>query len=385
MRQGEVPDWKKEKVKELADMVEEYPVVGVVNMKNFPSKQLLKVKEGLHGTARIKMSKKSLIKRALKREDMEELSKKMEGQPALVFTKENPFKLSKFILKNRTSAPAKPGSVMPKEIEVKAGDTDFTPGPIVGELQKAGIKAAIESGKVVVKEDSVIAEEGEEVDKETADLMKKMKIEPMEIQLDLLAAYEDGVIFDKDILRIDTEKVTTNLKSAYKKSFNLAFNIEYPVKENAKLFVQKAFREGKSLALKADYVCPATAEELVSKADTQAKGLKEQLPEKPPEKEGKETSEEEKKEEEKSEEKEKPEKKEKEKEKPEKKEESEEKEKEPKYAFKDFTIPQLKKIADDQNVEIKSSDRKADIIEKIKKEVDRKELKKFAKKLDLDV
>ncbi|MFO7872677.1 MAG: 50S ribosomal protein L10 [Candidatus Undinarchaeales archaeon] len=335
MRQGEVPDWKKEKVDELADLIKEYSVVGVVDMKNFPSKQLVKVKKGLRETAKIKMSKKSLIQRALKKAGVEELTDKLKGQPALIFTKENPFKLSKFIIKNKTNAPAKPGAEMPKDIVINAGETDFMPGPIVGELQKMGIKAAIEGGKVVIKEDSVIAEEGEEITKEQADLMKKLKIEPMEISLDLLAAYENGVVFGADVLKIDTEQTLSDVKSAYQKAFNLAFNVEYPTEQNIELFVQKAFRGAKALAIEADYTCSATIKDIVSKADSQMKNLKGQLPEEPAEKEEEKSEKEEKKEEtEKEAEKEKTEEKKEESKEEKKEEKTEEKKKEKKEKTK---------------------------------------------------
>ena len=61
----------------------------------------------------------------------------------------------------KTAAPAKPGDIAPEDILVKAGDTPFKPGPIVGELQKAGIPAAIEGGKIVIKKDKVLVKKGE--------------------------------------------------------------------------------------------------------------------------------------------------------------------------------------------------------------------------------
>jgi len=60
---------------------------------------------------------------------------------------------------------------MEKEISVPAGETSFTPGPIVGELGALGIHAAIEDGKVVIKKDATITEEGETLSKEKADLL----------------------------------------------------------------------------------------------------------------------------------------------------------------------------------------------------------------------
>ena len=64
-----------------------------------------------------------------------------------------PFKLSAKLKESRTTAPAKGGETASHNIEVKAGETPFKPGPVVGELQKAEIPAAIQDGKVVVKND----------------------------------------------------------------------------------------------------------------------------------------------------------------------------------------------------------------------------------------
>ena len=281
MRSGEVPKWKVEKVEEFKKLLKEYPVVGIVNMEGFPSRQLLQTKKKLVGLAVIKMSKKSIIVRALQDSDKKGLIDYIKGQPAIIFTKENPFKLSKFIIENKTSAPAKAGAEVPHDVVINAGETTFTPGPIVGELQKKGIKAAIEGGKVVIKEDSVIAKAGEKLTSEKAELINKLGIEPLEIGINLLAAYEDGIIFGKDVLTISTEKTISDIQSAYNGAFNLAYNIGYPTKENIELFIQKAFREAKSLALKAEYTCSATIKELLAKADAQANALKSKIPEAP--------------------------------------------------------------------------------------------------------
>ena len=47
-----------------------------------------------------------------------------------------------------TPAPAKEGQLAPFDIVVPKGPTPFGPGPIIGELQKIGLPAAIEAGKI---------------------------------------------------------------------------------------------------------------------------------------------------------------------------------------------------------------------------------------------
>jgi len=67
--------------------------------------------------------------------------------PALLFTKENPFKLYNKLQKSKSSAPAKAGQTAPSEIVVPKGPTPFAPGPIIGELGALGIKTAVENIK----------------------------------------------------------------------------------------------------------------------------------------------------------------------------------------------------------------------------------------------
>ena len=64
---GSVAQWKVEEVEKLATAIKEYPVVGLVDMTAFPSKQLVSMKRLLRGKALIKMSKKSIITRAIEK------------------------------------------------------------------------------------------------------------------------------------------------------------------------------------------------------------------------------------------------------------------------------------------------------------------------------
>ncbi len=75
----------------------------------------------------------------------------------------NPFKLFAKIKEQEQRHLQKVEKQLSHDIDVKAGDTPFKPGPIVGELQKAGIPAAIQEGKVVIKTDKVIVPAGEKI------------------------------------------------------------------------------------------------------------------------------------------------------------------------------------------------------------------------------
>ena len=185
-----VADWKKEKVAELEDLTKDHEIIGIVNLADIPAPQLQTMRKSLYGKAVIKMSRKNFIKLALENADNENLKglvDYIDGQPAMVFTETNPFKLFKILEDSKTEAPAKAGSIAPADIVVPAGDTSFPPGPILGELQQAGIPAKIDKGKIVVTDDAVVVEEGDEISKDVADILTKLEIHPMEVGIDLLA------------------------------------------------------------------------------------------------------------------------------------------------------------------------------------------------------
>lgn len=141
-----VAEWKIREVEELKNLIDQYPVIGIANLVGIPAKQLQQIRNKLRGEAVIRVSKKTLIKIALEKSNkdgVKDLSKYMEGQVALILTKMNPFKLYKLLDESKTPAPAKPGAIAPNDIVVPKCNTGLDPGPILGELQQAGIPAKL--------------------------------------------------------------------------------------------------------------------------------------------------------------------------------------------------------------------------------------------------
>ncbi|MBW2996427.1 50S ribosomal protein L10 [Candidatus Woesearchaeota archaeon] len=283
-----VSKYKKKVVKDLVKLMKEYPIIGAINMENMPAGALAKMRQQLRDQVVIYMAKRRVMKYAFdeveaEKKGIKDLIPHLKGMPALLFTKENPFSLFKVIKKNKSSAPAKPGQEAPKDIVVKAGPTPFVPGPVIGELGSIGIKTEVVEGKIHIKEDSLVVKEGEEINAAAAGLLQRLGIEPMEVGLDLVAVYEDGVIYDKKVLDIDEEAFLQSLSDAGRWAFNLAIEAGYYTKETVGVLVPKAFREAKSIALEAGIMTDAVAEELVAKAEAQASALKAKIPEAPKE------------------------------------------------------------------------------------------------------
>ncbi|MDI6798470.1 MAG: 50S ribosomal protein L10 [Candidatus Aenigmarchaeota archaeon] len=244
-----VRDEKIREVEELKKLIEKYPVIGVIDMFKLPSKQLQEIKKKISGKTMIKMSKKSMIKLAIKNAKKENISKLEElipQQPALVFTTLEPFKFYKMISQLKSPSPAKEGDIAISDILVSAGPTSLLPGPVISELSKAGIPAGVEEGKVAVKKDVVVAKKGEKIKKELASVLRKLGIEPMEVSLNVVAIYENGSVYDKDVLNL-VNVYPEKIGEAFNRALNLSVNISYPTKENIKFLLVKAFNSAKAL------------------------------------------------------------------------------------------------------------------------------------------
>lgn len=266
-----VADWKKEKVAELEELTNNNEIIGIVNLADIPAPQLQTMRRTLGDKAILKMSRKNFIKIALanSNKEVEGLADYLEGQPAMVFTEMNPFKLFKILEDSKTEAPAKAGAIAPADIVVPAGDTSFPPGPILGELQQAGIPAKIDKGSIVVQEDATVVKEGEPVPKNVADVLTKLEIYPMEVGMDLLAVCEGDTIYTADVLKIDEEETLQTIATAYQNAINLSVNAGIVNSESAPILIQKAATEAMNLAINANILTSETTDKILSKAYAQ--------------------------------------------------------------------------------------------------------------------
>ncbi len=274
------PKIKQVLVKDIINLIENKNIIGVVDMENLPAKQLGNMRAQLRGKVDLIMTKRRIMSIALKdtkKEGVIELEKYLGGMPAFIFTDENPFALFKLLKKNMSTAPIKSGQTAPQDIIVPAGPTNFSPGPVIGELGSFKIKAGIENGKVVIKENSLVAKEGDVINEKLAALLTRLGIEPMLIGLNLKAVFEKGEILTRSVLDVDEEAYINNIKLAANEAFNLAMFIAYPTKDTTKLLLSKAHNEAIALAKSQDIMTSETIKETLAKADSQVNALKSKL------------------------------------------------------------------------------------------------------------
>lgn len=274
MRTKPVSEKKVKQLKDLVADLKKYKIIGVCSLKNMPTKQLQKLRPKLkEADIKIKITKKTLMALAF-----EQLKKEKPGieklslleSPALLLSNTDPFRLSKVLGENTSKAPAKAGQIAPFDLIVPAGKTPFTPGPVIGELGALGIKTKVEEGKLAIITDTTVVKQGQKISEGAASILKRLGVEPMELGLNLLSAYEEGKIYEGNVLRIDVKEYLSNLILANSQAVSLAFDSNILIPETVKPLLSKAHSNAFSLSVQLGFFTSETKEIILKKAESQA-------------------------------------------------------------------------------------------------------------------
>jgi large subunit ribosomal protein L10 len=263
---------KMDQSEELSRQILAANSVSVVELKGTPGAHVSSLRKLFGKDAQIIVRKKPVIMKALEKaakskSSMSGLLKFVEGaQPALILSSVSPFKINGMTLKAKTPARAKIGRISDREVKVPAGDTGLPPGPAIGDLQKINLPAKIQKGKIVVEKDTVVVKPGDAISKDVAAALLKLGIEPFETQLNILAAWQDDLVYGKDVLSIDETFVYNNIMKAQSQAVSLAMETEFPTADTAELLVQKAALVAANFAIEAKLVAGTNVSEALGGA-----------------------------------------------------------------------------------------------------------------------
>jgi large subunit ribosomal protein L10 len=281
-----IPQWKLEEVEKLAAMIKASQMIGLVNVEGVGSKQLQGIRDSLRESAVIRMARNTLMIRALeeaKKKGLKHLVDYVKGPVSFIFSDQDPFVLSNFLRENKAAAPAKGGQTAPKDIIVPAMNTGVAPGPFISELAGLKIPSRVKGGVIHITEDTVAVEEGGIISNAMAQMLGRLGIEPMELQLKLIAAYTDGTVLTAENFDIDLKDILDEFILGHQFAVNLSINTVYPTEDTVPIILAKANVEAKSLTLNVGYFVPEILGEFIAKANSEAYALVAHLSEKNPE------------------------------------------------------------------------------------------------------
>lgn len=271
-----IAPWKQEVIEQIQGNLSTYKMVAAANLQQVRSSQIHEVRKKLRGKVQFLVAKNTLVKRAAeesKKENIERFTEKLLGSRILLFSDLAPHSLVLLLNKNKVRVPAKGGDVATGEILIPAGNTGLPPGPVISEFGEAKVPTKIESGSIWVSKDTVVSRKGDAISPKLASVLSKLGIKPMELGLSLTAAYEQGVVYAEEELKVDLDAYRTNLRQAASQAFNVAVNTGYVLPETAPQILGKVYREALSLAINAAYPAEEALPQIIRTAYIQMLGL----------------------------------------------------------------------------------------------------------------
>jgi len=271
------PKKKRVMYQELQELPKSYNVIALSKMTKVRASQLMLLRKKFRNDIKIRIIKNQVARRAFEKVQgvagLENMSKALEGQCALMFTNISPFKLNLIFGQNKIMLAAKGGDIATKDIVIPAGNTGIVPGPVLSEFKVANVQTKIDQGTIWVNKDTVVAKPGDVISTALASLMSKLNIKPIEAGISVNLAIAEGLLFKEADLRIDLAEYRNELVKSFQQALALATEAGYATPETVKPMLAKAQQHARSLAAESGYLTPETADFVLPRAQSKAQAV----------------------------------------------------------------------------------------------------------------
>jgi large subunit ribosomal protein L10 len=273
-RQKNYPKKKRLMFEHLQEIVRHYDVIALSKITKVRATQLMTIRKKFRNEIKILIIKNKVARRAFERvtdvQSLENISRALEGQCALMFTNISPFKLNLILNQNKVFLSAKGGDIATKDITIPSGNTGITPGPVLSEFKEANVPTRIEQGSIWVSKDTVIAKPGIVISQKLASLMSKLNIKPIEAGISIHCAIAESLFLNETDLKIDLNEYRNELQNSYLSAVSLSIEVEYITTETVKPLISRAQYSALALAKESEYLSTDTTSFVLAAAQVKA-------------------------------------------------------------------------------------------------------------------
>ena len=268
------PRRKQNLYQQIQELPKSCSVIALSSMSKVRAAQLMKIRKKFHNDIKIKIIKNRVVQKSFEKINdivgLDQLSSKLEGQCALMFTNISPFKLNLIFDQNKVYLPAKGGDVTKMDITIPSGNTGISPGPVLSEFKEVNVPTKIDQGTIWVSKDTRVAKAGDVITQKTAALLSKLNIKPIEAGIAVNFAISDGLVFGENDLKIDLKAYTNELIMSHCQALSLAVESAYTTSETIKPLLIKANRFAELLASTSGYISPSTVKLVLARTQSNA-------------------------------------------------------------------------------------------------------------------
>ena len=106
-----------------------------------------------------------------------------------------------------------------------------------------------------------------------ADLLGKLDIKPIQLRLNLLAAWDSGLIYTQDLLFKSRDQWLHEIQESASSALSLAFSLKWPAAPLMPLYLSEAYQHARALALEAGIEVKELLPDLLALAAAKAASL----------------------------------------------------------------------------------------------------------------
>jgi large subunit ribosomal protein LP0 len=244
----------------LISYLDEYNKMFIVGVDNVGSNQLQQIRIALRGKAVVLMGKNTMIRKAIKghlaqKPELEKILPYIKENIGFVFTKGDLTEVRDLVLANKVAAPAKAGSVAQSDVFVPAGNTGLGPEK-TSFFQALAIPTKIARGTIEIISDVHLIKVAEKVDASASALLGMLKIFPFSYGLVVRHVYEDGSIYDPEVLDITPQDLVNRFLLSVRNVASISLEIGVPTIASVPHSLVNGYKNVLSVVTQIDYTFP---------------------------------------------------------------------------------------------------------------------------------
>lgn len=244
-------------VQRLLKLVETYKNVLIVGVDNVGSNQMQKTRIALRGKAEILMGKNTIIRTQLRKliadgnTKLQALHDLMRGNVGIVFTNSDLKEVRKVIQENKRPAAARQGVPASNDVFIPPGPTGLDPGQ-TSFFQALNIATKIVKGAIEIINQMHLIKKGDKVSASHVALLAKLNILPFFHGFQVRKVYEDGFVYDADVLDVSNDDLMKKFFAGVGKVAALSLAIGYPTIASLPHIINNTFKKLVSIAVATD-------------------------------------------------------------------------------------------------------------------------------------
>ncbi|HUY70506.1 MAG TPA: 50S ribosomal protein L10 [Candidatus Baltobacteraceae bacterium] len=265
--------------KDEAKAIDKFKVVGIVPIAGIPDRLFQATKNKMKPNARFIFARQTVLKRILEgNPKTKHMASLLNDQSVILLSNDDPFQIYKEFQSNIIKLEAKPNQIAPDDINIESGETSIQPGQAVTELKAAGIDVQIQKGKVVIAKDKTLVAKGQVISLAVSKALHTLGVMPFSAVIEPAVMLSDGMMYKKEVLRINTESTTKEILVGFANALALSIDRGYVNQYTVERLLVKAYNNAMWLGVETKMPVAGIIEKLVANASLGAAALGELKP-----------------------------------------------------------------------------------------------------------